>query len=235
MLSRKIYNLLFLLPLSVYAQSVLVLDAGHTPQNGGAISATGQYEVSYNDRFVAELKPELEKSGWKVLLTRTPTQERSLKERAEFANRSYADLFLSIHHDSAQLADLQAIQLADKTVYQSKQPLHGFSVFVSGSNPQFEQSARLAKAIGQNLRQIGRSSNWYHNKPLQGENRPFLDKTNGVYQYDGLAVLRLTKMPAVLVEIGVIVDKDDEQTVSQAANRSQMIQAIVRALQLFQR
>ena len=119
MLSRKIYNLLFLLPLSVYAQSVLVLDAGHTPQNGGAISATGQYEVSYNDRFVAELKPELEKSGWKVLLTRTPTQERSLKERAEFANRSYADLFLSIHHDSAQLADLQAIQLADKTVYQS--------------------------------------------------------------------------------------------------------------------
>ena len=42
-------------------------------------------------------------------------------------------------------------------------------------------------------------------------------------------------MPAVLLEIGVIVDKQDESYVSQAANRQAMIQAIVRALQKYQK
>lgn len=84
MLSRKIFGLFFLLPLSVYAQSVLVLDAGHTPKNGGALSVTGQYEVQYNDRFVAELKPALEQAGWKIVLTRQPHQEISLTERAQW-------------------------------------------------------------------------------------------------------------------------------------------------------
>lgn len=151
------------------------------------------------------------------------------------ANHVAADVFLSIHHDSAQLMDLQAIKLADKTVYQTQQPLNGFSVFVSGSNRQFKQSLHIAKSIGQALRQTGRHPNAYHTKPVAGENRSFLDASNGVYQYDGLAVLRLTKMPAVLVEIGVIVDKDDEKVVSQADNRHKMIQAIVQALQPFRK
>lgn len=235
MICRKILSALLLLPFSVYARSVLVLDAGHTPQNGGAMGVSGQYEVVYNDRFVAELKPALEQAGWQVVLTRQPHEERSLAERAQIANQLNADVFLSIHHDSAQLQDLQKTEVNGQTVYQTTQPIQGYSVFVSGKNPQFSTSKQMAIALGKQLRQTGRPFNAYHNRPISGENRPFLDQTNGVYQYDGLAVLRLTKMPAALVEVGVIVDKADEQVVSQAEQRQNMIRAIVSALQTFRR
>lgn len=235
MIFKNIFATLLLLPLGVYAQSVLVLDSGHTPKNGGAMGVSGQYEVVYNDRFVAELKPALEQAGWKVILTRQPHEERSLAERANIANQLNAEVFLSIHHDAAQLQDLQKTEINGQTVYQTTQPIQGYSVFVSGKNPQFSTSKQMAIALGKQLRQTGRPFNAYHNRPISGENRPFLDQTNGVYQYDGLAVLRLTKMPAALVEVGVIVDKADERVVSQAATRKKMIQAIVAAMQDFQR
>ena len=43
-----------------------------------------------------------------------------------------------------------------------------------------------------------------------GENRPFADERNGVHFYDNLGVGKTAKMPSVLVEAGVIVNRKEE-------------------------
>lgn len=122
-----------------------------------------------------------------------------------------------------------------KQAYRTIRPIHGYSLFVSGLNPQYNQSKQLATDIGRALRILGRSPTLHHAEPIEGENRPLLDTANGVYRYDGLAVLKQTEMPAVLLEIGVIVDEQDEAYVSDAANRQKMIEAVVRALQAYRK
>lgn len=221
---------MWLCPVFLTAQPLLVLDSGHTPKNGGSISVNGQYEVQYNDRFVSELKPALEASGWKVLLTRKADEEIDLTQRAAIANRMNADLFLSIHHDSAQLKYLKPIEIQGKPAYQSKHAIEGYSLFVSAENPYFKQSQNLASKLGKKLQKLGRAPALHHTEPIEGENRTLLNKQYGVYRYDGLMVLRQTKMPAILLEIGVIIDSKDEAYINDKTNRQLMIEQIVDTL-----
>lgn len=223
---------LFLGELS-FAQPLIVLDAGHNPQQGGALGVRGIYEVDYNDRFVAELKPQLEKIGWQVRLTRKKDQTATLGERVQMANQHNADLFLSIHHDSAQEHYLQATEFLGKKAYQTRTPLGGSSLFISHLNGQPEKSYCLANAIGHNISVLGRSPALHHAEPIAGENRPLLNEEYGIYRYDNLAVLRGTQMPAVLLEVGVIPDKDDEAHINDKTQRQKMQQAIVKAVQSY--
>jgi N-acetylmuramoyl-L-alanine amidase len=66
----------------------------------------------------------------------------------------------------------------------------------------------------------------YHADPVIGENRPFADETNGVHYYDNLAVSKTAKMPAVLIEAGVIINREDEARMNDPAVRSRIAQAI---------
>ena len=85
----------------------VVLDSGHTPKNGGALGARGIYEVEYNDQLTAKIAQALQAAGIQVVLTRKPHEEISLDGRVEIANKSNAQLFLAVHHDSAQLKYLK--------------------------------------------------------------------------------------------------------------------------------
>ncbi|MBR7001522.1 MAG: N-acetylmuramoyl-L-alanine amidase [Neisseriaceae bacterium] len=223
---------LFLGELS-FAQPLIVLDAGHNPQQGGALGVRGIYEVDYNDRFVAELQPQLEKIGWQVLLTRKKDQTVTLGERVQTANQQNADLFLSIHHDSAQEHYLQETQFNSKKAYQTITPIGGSSLFISHLNGQPEQSYCLANAIGRNIADLGRAPALHHAEPIAGENRPLLNATYGIYRYDNLAVLRGTQMPAVLLEVGVIPDKADEAYINHPTHRKAIEKAVVQAVQTY--
>ncbi|MCR5220429.1 MAG: N-acetylmuramoyl-L-alanine amidase, partial [bacterium] len=208
-----------------------MLDPGHTPPAGGALGARGIYEVVYNDRFAAELKVRLERHGWKVMLTRKPDETVTLQERAELANRAGAELFLSIHHDSARpqfisrFVDRHGVE-AQRTL----EPFRGYSLYVSLLNPRFTDSLRFAKLLGRRILPLGRPPALYHADPVRGENRPLLDARLGVYRYDGLAVLRLTRMSAALLEVGVIPDEVDEAWLENERNRKMMEIAVVRAV-----
>lgn len=86
------------------AGKVVVLDAGHGGRDPGA-NAGGANEktiVLAITRMVAE---ELGKMGVSVLTTRGDDRFIPLSERAAIANRSRADLFISIHANSNTVAD----------------------------------------------------------------------------------------------------------------------------------
>lgn len=218
-------------PLSHHRPFIVVVDSGHDPQKGGAISATGAREVLYNDRLVSAIKKELETmNNLEVLWTRNPGENLGLHERADFANRHGANLFISVHHDSAQARYLKETGGPVNPKVETTMPIRGFSIFVSQQNREYDKSLEFARMLGRELRQTGRTPSQHHAEKIEGENRLLLDPELGVYRFDELLVLKETRMPALLFEAGVIVDAMDEQFVSDEKNIRQTATAIKKAV-----
>ncbi|MEW9898655.1 N-acetylmuramoyl-L-alanine amidase [Chitinivorax sp. PXF-14] len=213
--------------------ATIMLDPGHTPRQQGALGVRGVYEVVYNDHFAAKLADALRAASFTVRLTREPGQSLSLTDRATIANDEQPALFLAIHHDSAQLAYLKKIELASGAAYQTTRPIGGYSIFVSKANPAFPDAYRFAEQLGQALLGLGRPPTPHHAEDIAGERREWLNERLGIYRFDDLVVLHKTRVPAVLLEVGVIVDPDDERYVSQAHNQDAMCQAIVDAVRAY--
>jgi N-acetylmuramoyl-L-alanine amidase len=189
------------------------VDVGHYAAEPGVISASGVPEFEFNRALAVEVKAELEKRQAKVRLIGERGDYAVLHHRTRDAQG--ADLFVSIHHDSVKESLLPR---ADEFA--------GFSLFVSRLNAKSTQSLACASAIGARLRAAGFTPSRYHADPVLGAPRPFADEANGVHWYDNLAVGRSATMPSVLVEAGVIVNRDEERRMRDPAVRQRIAAAV---------
>jgi len=81
---------------------IVVIDPGHGGRDVGASSADGRgYEKNLTLDWALRLKSILEQQGWRVGLTRTNDTDLSLAERVYYAEAVQADLFVSLHFNSA--------------------------------------------------------------------------------------------------------------------------------------
>jgi len=101
----------------------------------------------------------------------------------------------------------------------------------SRKNRSLRRSLACASAIGAALRGAGFSPSLYHADPIPGENKPFADRRNGVHYYDNLIVLKTARTPAVLLEAGVIVNRDEELKVQSEEVRRRIAAAVADGLQ----
>ena len=175
----------------------MAVDVGHYAAEPGVISARGRTEFEYNRALALEIKAELERAGRRVQLIGERGDYTVLHHRTRDAQG--AALFVSIHHDSVKERFLPE---ADR--------FSGFSLFISKFNPRAQKSLACASAIGAKLRAAGFTPSRYHADPELGEARPFADEANGVHYYDNLAVGRTAAMASVLLEAGVIVNREEE-------------------------
>ena len=68
----------------------------------------------------------------------------------------------------------------------------------------------LEPALARELAAAGHSPTLHHAEDVTGERREVLDPDVGLYRRDTLAVLRVSTIPTVLVEGGVIVNRAEE-------------------------
>ena len=199
------------------AALLVAVDVGHYAAEPGVISASGVPEFEYNLALASRLKTELEARGMQVRLIGERGDYPNLGRRTRDAQG--ADLFVSIHHDSVKE---RLLPQADR--------FSGFSVFVSRLNANKERSLACASAIGAEMKQSGFTPSRYHADPVLGESRPFADEANGVHYYDNLAVGRSAPMASVLVEAGVIVNRDEEQRMRDPAVRASIAAAVAQGI-----
>ncbi len=168
----------------------IVLDAGHGGRDNGAVYED-QIEKNDNLRIVLALGQELEDRGIEVYYTRTTDVFQTPFEKAEIANETGADAFLSIHRNSspnpAEYAGVEAL------VYKKE----GLAL---------ELADNIVGALG-----------------LVGF------EEIGVSERPGIIVLRKTKMPAVLAEIGFINQPEDTKLLEE--NFTQVVGALADAVQ----
>ena len=206
---------LVLFPAAVRA-AVVAIDVGHFIEEPGATSARGRPELEFNRDLALDIETAARARGLKTMLIGYDGFMSHLTGRTAAA--AAADLFLSVHHDSVQPQFLESWEFDQ--VERPFSDLHsGYSLFVSRKNPALKRSLACASAIGEALRGAGFTPSLYHADPIPGENKPFADKKNGVHYYDNLIVLKTARTPAVLLEAGVILNRDEEMRM-----RSQEVQ-----------
>lgn len=222
-------RLLFLLaffPAAVRAATVAV-DVGHFLEEPGATSARGRPEFEFNRELAVEIESAARGSGLKTALIGYDGFMSQLTRRTAAA--AGADLFLAVHHDSVQPYLIRTWEY-DSVERRFNDDHAGFSLFVSRKNPAVRKSLACASAIGEALRAAGFVPSLYHADPIPGENKPFADKRNGVHYYDNLIVLKTARSPAVLLEAGVIVNRDEELRMRSAETQRLMGGAVARGL-----
>ena len=190
----------------------LVIDVGHTAASPGAVSARGVNEYDFNKRLATRVAHKLRDMGFSrtILLVTDGPSRRGLVSRVMRSNESGADLFLSIHHDSVPDRMEQTWEFEGKKQHYNDQ-YPGHSIFVSVDNPHYQASLLFATIIGKELKARGMQYTPHYTDAIMGSRRRLLvDQDAGVYRYDQLIVLRNTRIPAVLLEAGSIINRSEE-------------------------
>ena len=193
------------------AAAGIAIDVGHYLEEPGVMSARGRPEFEFNLDLAREIGAALKTRGHATRFIGADGRMKDLWRRPRVAQG--ADLLVSVHHDSVQERYLST-WTHDGAERRYSDLFSGFSLFVSRESPDWKKGLRCASAIGAALIKTGFKPSLYHADPVFGENRPFADKDNGVHYFDHLAVLRHATMPALLFEAGVVVNREEEITMS---------------------
>lgn len=97
---------------SKFKNYLIVLDPGHGGHDSGAVATiTGVKEKDLALDVGLRLKKELERSGFKVYITRDEDVYIGLYDRPKIANELKADLFLSLHFNAAENKNARGLEM----------------------------------------------------------------------------------------------------------------------------
>lgn len=212
---------------------VIAVDAGHGDQDPGAIGPGGTQEKSVTLRYAKALKEALERTGrYKVVLTRDRDRFIRLRDRIKIAREAKANLFISLHADSApgnearglsvytvseKASDEESARLADKE--NSSDVIAGFPL------------ADTSEDVANILIDLAQRETKTKSSDLAGGLVKQLDKKvrllENSHRFAGFAVLKAPDIPSVLVETGFLSNPKEERLLNSADYQKRVIQGIV--------
>lgn len=221
-------------PACTPAKFKVVLDVGHTVSSPGATSARGTTEYSFNLKLARRIEQELRDGGFvqtTVLVTEGDGRVQLLK-RSKRANAIAPDLLLSIHHNSVPQSYLEPwTHEGAQRSYSDR--FSGFSVFISRDMPKTKASLAFAKLLATELVNRDMHFTLHYADTIRSESRVLLDRSLGVYAFDELVVLYKSKVPAVLFEAGLIVNRDEELALASTERQNTIAAAMHAAVVKF--
>ena len=183
----------------------IFLDPGHGGSDSGAVE-NGVREKDLTLSVYNKVSSRLASLGYTVLTSRNTDKDVGLVSRADQANKSNADMFLSIHFNAGGRGTAYGIE----TYYYKHE--QGYEPEINKDNhnspERIEKSRKLANKIQQNL----------------------LYKT-GAYDRGvkraSFAVLRETSIPSILVELGFIDNQEEVNKIKTNEYQEKLADGIV--------
>lgn len=219
----------------------VVIDPGHGGKDPGAISRNGKYREKDITLSVAlELGNLIKGSypGIKVIYTRSSDKYVELAERADIANRNKADLFISIHVNSAKAVQARGTETFVMGAHKSEDNFEVCktenSVIVieddyqrkyEGFNPDSPESYIIFSLL-QNVHQ---EQSIKYAAQVQGQFAKGPIPVNRGVKQGGLLVLWKTTMPSVLTELGFISNSKDYAVLITKSGQQQMARRLFNA------
>lgn len=207
---------------------IVVIDAGHGGHDPGARGAE-HWEKDINLGAALALKARLERSGdYKVVMTRDSDVFIPLDQRVQIARRANADLFISLHSDSGmndQTRGASVYTLSDKgSDRAAKSMLNKNDWLVDASLPNQDKAVKQILFDLTQRETKNRSANFAQILLDHiDEDVPLLGKS---HRDAGFAVLLAPDVPAVLLEMGFITNREDESLLSGEASRKDFMDSV---------
>ena len=232
-------TLMLSLPIMADKPYTVVLDAGHGGKDPGAVGKFSK-EKDLNLQLALAVGKQISEQypDVNVVYTRSTDVFIPLQTRADIANKANADLFISIHTNSAESKSPRGVETfilgtdrmndnldvamrenavmkleADyKTTYQGFDPnsIDSYIMFELMQNSYMEQSLRFAEQVQQRF--VGH-----------------LNRSDRGVRQAAFWVLLKTACPSILFEMGFISNPEEERFMNQPASIAQMANALVNA------
>ena len=214
---------------------VIVVDAGHGGYDPGALGSKGTLEKDLTFSAANLLKKRLENTGrYDVVLTRDKDVYIAHEERLKTARLAGADLFISIHADSAgnSLARGASVYtLADRAVNRSRRLVESQNWIMD------VDLGQQSDAVGDILvdlaqRKTASQSDQFADILIEklGKRSPLVRNS---HRRAGYFVLLAPDVPAVLLEMGFLSNTDDEANLRREKHRDALMRSTVEAIDAY--
>jgi N-acetylmuramoyl-L-alanine amidase len=202
----------------------IVLDAGHGGWDLGTVGRKGLLEKDLVVDIVGRLGKLVDKGlGAEIIYTRPDDNYVALEKRAEIANLSHADLFVSVHANYSSDPSARGVETYYTNTYSSvrarTRDLDEAEAALDDINwtnvdirEKVRESRRFASTVQHTL---------YHT--LASQNPEI--RNRGVRQA-AYVVLTGTTMPAILAEVSFVSNAADERKLRDSAYRQQIAEAL---------
>lgn len=194
----------------------ICLDPGHGGKDPGNTEGPRR-EKDYTLLLSRELQAQLQNAGYKVITTRIRDEFPELDARPAYANKRRADLFISLHFNSAAATSASGIEV--------------FCLTPAGA------PSSHARPEGYNGSSLPGNRNDSHNMLLAYQLQKSLVKETraedrGIVRAR-FAVLKAATMPAVLVEGGFMTNPTEGRRIYDAAYRRTLAKGIVDGIKAY--
>jgi N-acetylmuramoyl-L-alanine amidase len=198
---------------------VIALDPGHGGRDPGAQGVRGTWEKNVVMAIARDLKRELQAGGhYRVMMTRSSDTYVPLRERVARASAARADLFLSLHADSCDNPEVRGA-----SVYTLSEDASDREAAALAARENRADMVGLGGRIADKPDMVAKTLVAMSQRGTVNDSRRLADTVvatfarNGVrllprsHRQAGFAVLTSPEIPAALVELGYLSNRQDEK------------------------
>lgn len=190
----------------------IVLDPGHGGKDPGAMGANGLREKDIVLTVAKKVADILRReTAFHVILTRDRDVYLPLEERTAIANTSEADLFLSIHANSAPNRHASGVETYYLSLATSREEMQAAALENAASASRLSDLQSILQDLMQNskIEESVRFAGSVQNSMINGLNRHYRINNLGVKKAPFIVLIG-AQMPAVLTEIAFLSNSEDE-------------------------
>lgn len=220
----------------VQQRPVIMLDPGHGGKDPGAIGGAGTYEKHVAVAAAHELRRQLMASGrYHVVLSREDDRFIPLEGRVERAHRHKAQLFISMHADALRQPDVRG---ASVYTLSHKASDHQTALLAQKENSADRFAGPSIRGVSPDVEQI--LGSLVHEETRRGSAHmaarvieAFQHRIQLLHhpsRHAQFVVLKSADIPSVLVEMGFMSNRLDEQALRTQRHRANVASALKHAI-----
>ncbi|WP_447984298.1 N-acetylmuramoyl-L-alanine amidase [Nitrospira sp. Nam74] len=214
----------------------IVIDAGHGGKDPGAIGRGGTAEKDVTLKVSLLLRDLLTKQlGTQVVMTRDRDVFVELEDRAKFANKQNADLFVSIHVNAHPQRGTKGLEVyhfgeaSDPRALAVAARENGTPIESTGVGVQYF----LADLLSTKRMQESLELAWSTNEALVTHLNSHYEVINHGVKTGPFYVLRFTAMPSILAEIAFISNPTEERLMKATPFLTRIAEGIFEGIKAF--
>lgn len=219
-------------PATSGSRPLIVIDPGHGGIDNGASAPNGIHEKDITLAFALQLRDLLVKSGrFDVAMTRDDDSYLTLNERVNLARQNRADLFISLHADTFQEADIRgasvytldehATDILDKLLADGENRADIVAGYV-----QPDTKPAAVNFLVDLMRRQTRQQAYVAAEDIVKAMQPSVALRRFPVRQADFFVLQSPDIPSMLIELGFMSNKDDINNLENVDWRNKVVSAI---------
>lgn len=211
----------------------IVIDPGHGGKDPGAKGHGGLREKDLVLDVSKRLKSILTEAGFKVTMTRDTDIFISLNGRTEIATKANADLFVSVHANSNPARRVEGVEVyyvktTTKKDLEEEQRSKNERMLMT--NLDAVSAPAVGAIVSDMMYQLKVAESGRLAARMAHEISTKVKTSNRGARHARFFVVRNTLMPAVLVEMGYLTNKQEEKRLNSGEYRQKIAESIARSI-----